>query len=345
MTADTDMPSQIRPLRNRQVRLASRPEAIPQARHFEIVESPIPEAPEGGLLVRNRFLSVEPAMRGWVSAIANYAKPVGIGEVMRAFAAGEVLASHHPDYAKGDLVSGLFGWQDYAPVMPASITRKLREPDLPLSASLGVLGLNGVTAYFGLLEVGQPQAAETVVVSTAAGAVGSCVGQIARIKGCRTVGIAGGAEKVRQCLEEFGFDAAIDYRAGGLDAALAAAAPGGVHIYFDNTSGPISDAVLRHLAERARVVVCGTASVASWEPWPSGPRPERHLLVKRARMEGFLAFDYAHRTEEAVAQLAAWVRAGKLRSREHILDGIEQAPGAIAMLYRGENTGKLLVRL
>lgn len=345
MMPGTDTPIGNRPPRNRQVRLTSRADAIPQAQHFAIADTPVPEAPEGGLLVRNRFLSVEPAMRGWVSAVANYARPVGIGDVMRAFAAGEVIASRHPDYAEGDLVSGLFGWQDYAAVLPASVTRKLREPDLPLSASLGVLGLNGVTAYFALLEVGRPQAGETVVVSTAAGAVGSCVGQIARIKGCRTVGIAGGAEKVRQCLEEFGYDAAIDYRAGDLDTALAAAAPDGAHVYFDNTSGPISDAVLRHLADRARIVVCGTASVASWDPWPTGPRPERHLLVKRARMEGFLAFDYAHRTEEAVAQLAAWVREGKLRTREHILDGIEQAPGAIAMLYCGENTGKLLVRL
>ena len=339
------MPNRNNPILNCQVRLASRPDGIPQARHFEVVESLVPEAPEGGLLVRNRFLSVEPAMRGWVSAVANYAKPIGIGEVMRAFAAGEVIASRHPDYSAGDLVSGLFGWQEYAAVLPGSVTRKLREPDLPLSASLGVLGLNGVTAYFGLLEVGRPRQGETVAVSTAAGAVGSCVGQIARIMGCRTIGIAGGAEKRRQCLEEFGYDAAIDYRAGDLDTALGAAAPGGVDVYFDNTSGPISDAVLCHLADRARIVVCGTASVSSWDPWPTGPRPERHLLVKRARMEGFLAFDYAHRTEEAVEHLAAWVRAGRLRSREHILDGIGQAPGAIAMLYRGENTGKLLVRL
>jgi hypothetical protein len=330
---------------NRQVILASRPQGIPQAEHFALRAAALPEPREGEILVRNRVLSVDPAMRGWVSAVANYSKPVGIGEVMRSFAAGEVVESRHPGFAPGDRVSGLFGWQDYAAVPASAVTRKVVEHDLPLSASLGVLGLNGTTAYFALLEVGQPKAGETVVVSTAAGAVGSVVGQIARIKGCRTVGIAGGPEKRRQCLEEFGFDAAIDYKAGPIDAALAEAAPAGVDVYFDNTAGPISDAVLRQLAVRARVVVCGTAALSSWDPWPQGPRVERHLLVKRARMEGFLIFDYAARTEEAVAQLAAWVRDGRLAYREDMLEGIEQAPGAIARLYRGENSGKLLIRL
>jgi len=331
--------------RNRQVILASRPEGIPQAEHFALREAALPEPRDGEILVRNHWLSVDPAMRGWVSAVANYSKPVAIGEVMRSFAAGEVIASRHPGFAPGDRVSGLFGWQDYAAVPAGAVTRKVLEHDLPLSASLGVLGLNGTTAYFALLEVGQPKPGETVVVSTAAGAVGSIVGQIAKLKGCRTVGIAGGPEKRRQCQEEFGYDAAIDYKAGPIEAALAEAAPDGVDVYFDNTSGPISDAVLRHLAVRARVVICGTAAMSSWDPWPQGPRPERHLLVKRARMEGFLIFDYASRTEEAVAQLAAWLRAGRIVHREDVRDGIEHAPGAIAVLYRGENTGKLLIRL
>jgi hypothetical protein len=331
--------------RNRQVILARRPDSIPQAEHFALHETDLPELRDGEILVRNHWLSVEPAMRGWVSAVANYSKPVAIGEVMRSFAAGEVIESRHPGFAPGDRVSGLFGWQDYAAVPASAVTRKVAEHDLPLSASLGVLGLNGTTAYFALLEVGQPKSGETVVVSTAAGAVGSIVGQIAKLKGCRTIGITGGPEKRRQCLEEFGYDAAIDYKAGPIDAALAEAAPAGVDVYFDNTSGPISDAVLRQLAVRARVVVCGTAALSSWDPWPQGPRVERHLLVKRARMEGFLIFDHADRTEEAVAQLAAWVRAGKLAYREDILDGIAHAPGAIARLYRGENNGKLLIRL
>jgi NADPH-dependent curcumin reductase CurA len=330
---------------NRQVRLKARPTGIPQAEHFEIVEAPVPQPREGQVLVRNLYLSVDPAMRGWVNAAANYAEPVAIGTVMRSLAAGRVEASRHPGFQPGDLVSGWFGWQDYAAVDVAAIDRKVTDTDLPLSTSLGVLGLNGVTAYFGLLDVGQPKAGETVIVSTAAGAVGSCVGQIAKLMGCRTVGIAGGPEKVRLCREEFGFDAAVDYRAGDLDAALAAACPEGADVYFDNTAGPISDAVHRRLRVGARAVICGTASVANWDPPPQGPRVERALLVKRARMQGFVVLDYKARYPEALGALAKWIRQGRLRYREHILDGIEHAPGAIASLYRGENLGKQLIRL
>jgi NADPH-dependent curcumin reductase CurA len=333
------------PVRNRQVRLRSRPGGIPQAEHFEIVEAPVPELRDGQFLVRNDFLSVDPAMRGWVSAVANYSQPVGIGEVMRSFAAGVVVASRHSGYAVGESVMGLLGWQEYAVSDGSAITRKVKETDLPLSASLGILGLNGVTAYFALLEVGQPRAGDVVVVSTAAGAVGATVGQIAKLAGCRTVGIAGGATKAALCRDEFGYDAAVDYKGADLDAALEAACPRGIDVYFDNTAGPISDAVLRRLAVGARVVVCGTASVASWDPPPVGPRVERHLLVKRARMQGFIVFDYQHRYEEAIARLADWLRAGKLRYREDVLEGIEHAPGAIAGLYRGENLGKRLIRL
>lgn len=331
---------------NRQVRLKSRPVGIPQAEHFEFVEVPIPAADGGQFVVRNRFLSVDPAMRGWVNAAANYSQPVGIGEVMRSFAVGEVVESQHPAYRAGDVVAGMFGWQEYALSDGSQVTRKVTEKDLPMSLALGVLGLNGVTAYFGLLEVGQPKAGEAVVVSTASGSVGSAVGQIARIKGCRAVGIAGGAAKAKDCLDLFGYDAAIDYKAEkDIDAALARACPDGVDVYFDNTSGPISDAVMRNLAQRARVVICGTASLSSWDPWPSGPRVERHLLVKRARMEGFLLFDWMERYGEAVAQLADWVRSGRLKYQEDVLDGIEQAPGAIAGLYRGDNRGKRLIRI
>jgi len=331
---------------NRQVRLKSRPVGIPQAEHFEIVDSPVPAADRGQLVVRNRFLSVDPAMRGWVNAAANYSKPVGIGEVMRSFAVGEVIESQHSDYKAGDVVTGMLGWQDYALSDGSQINRKVTETDLPMSLALGVLGLNGVTAYWGLLGVGQPKAGDTVLVSTASGSVGSAVGQIARIKGCRTVGIAGGADKAKDCTDLFGYDAAIDYKAAkDLDAAIAAACPKGVDVYFDNTSGPISDAVLRQLAVRARIVICGTASQPSWDPWPTGPRVERHILVKRARMEGFLAFDWEDKYGEAVVQLAQWVREGRLKYQEDILDGIEQAPGAIAGLYRGANRGKRLIRL
>lgn len=331
---------------NRQVRLKSRPDGIPQAEHFEIVDAPEPEPGDNQVLVRNRFLSVEPAMRGWLSSVANYSQPVGIGEVMRAFAAGEVLESRHPDYAPGDRVVGMFGWQTHAAVAASAITRKVTEDDVPLSAALHVLGLTGLTAYFGLLDIGQPEAGNTVVVSTAAGSVGSFVGQIARIKNCRTVGITGGPAKAELCRTRFGYDAVIDYKAtADLDAALAKAAPRGVDVYFDNTSGPISDAVLRHLAVGARVVVCGTVSQPAWDPWPSGPRVERHLLVKRARMQGFVVLDFEHRYEEGLEQLAHWVHQERLRYEEEILDGIEQAPDAIARLYRGENMGKLLIRV
>lgn len=221
----------------------------------------------------------------------------------------------------------------------------MKETDLPYSLALGVLGINGVTALVGLETIGEPRPGETVLVSTAAGAVGSAVGQIAKILGCRAVGIAGGSEKARTCRELFGYDAAIDYRGPGLAEALAAACPDGVNVYFDNTSGAISDAVWPRLAVGGRVVICGTASFSSWDPWPNGPRLERHLLVKRARAQGFVVFDYADRWEASVAKLADWVRAGKLRYSEDVLDGIEACPDALAGLYRGENRGKRLIRL
>ena len=333
------------PATHRQVVLASRPVGIPQAEHFTIETSPLREIVGGELLVRNEFLSVDPAMRGWVNAAANYSNPVAVGEVMRSFAAGRVIASRHPTYREGDRVMGMLGWQDFAISDGSGIRRKVVEDDLPLSLSLGVLGLNGVTAYFALTEVGVPRPGDTVVVSTAAGAVGSAVGQIAKIMGCRTVGIAGGPTKVKLCLDEFGYDAAFDYRSPSFENDLAQSCARGIDVYFDNTAGHISDAVLRQLAKRARVVICGTASVASWDPWPQGPRVERHLLNKSARMEGFLIWDYEHRSQEAVSRLAAWIRDGRLRYREEILDGLDKTPDAIAGLYRGENLGKRLIRV
>jgi NADPH-dependent curcumin reductase len=333
------------PATHRQVVLASRPVGIPQAQHFAIRISPLREIVGGELLVRNEFLSVDPAMRGWVNAAANYSEPVAVGDVMRSFAAGRVIASRHPAYREGDRVMGMLGWQDFAISDGSGIRRKVVEDDLPLSLSLGVLGLNGVTAYFALTEIGEPRAGDNVVVSTAAGAVGSAVGQIAKLMGCRTVGIAGGPTKVKMCLDEFGYDAAFDYRSPSFDDDLARSCARGIDVYFDNTAGRISDVVLRQLAKRARVVICGTASVASWNPWPQGPRVERHLLNKSARMEGFLIWDYEHRSQEAVSRLAAWIRDGRLRYREEILDGLDKAPDAIAGLYRGENLGKRLIRV
>src|SRR5262245_50730235 len=327
---------------NRQVRLKSRPSGIPQAEHFEIVEAPVPDPSNGQVLVRNIYLSVDPAMRGWVSAVANYSEPVAVGAVMRSLAVGRVEESRDPAFDPGDYVTGMFGWQDYAVVDAEAIQRKFDGSGLPISTSLGVLGLNGLTAYFALLDIGQPKAGETVVVSTAAGAVGSCVGQIARIKGCRTVGIAGGPEKVRMCTEDFRYDAAVDYKADDFEVALDAACPGGVDVYFDNTAGPISDSVIRRINVAGRLVVCGTASIANWDPPPHGPRVERHLLVKRARMQGFLIFDHAQRHPEALWELETWVRNGQIRSREDILDGLDQGPGSIAGLSRGDNIAKRL---
>lgn len=330
---------------NRQVLLARRPEGIPQASDFRIVETPLPQPGPGQMRVRNLLLSVEPAMRGWVNAVANYSAPVPVGGVMRSFAAGVVDASNHEDYPVGTRVTGLFGWQDYAIVGAADIEQVIEAQDLPISTALGVLGINGMTAHYGLLQIGCPQAGQTVVVSTAAGAVGSCVGQIAKIKGCRTVGIAGGPEKVRQCLEHFGYDAAVDYKAPDFAIELARVCASGVDVYFDNTSGAISDEVMKYLNVGARVIVCGTASVPSWDPMPQGPRVERHLLVKRARMQGFVIFDHVEHFPLAQRELTSWISTGQLRYVEDILQGIEAAPDAIAGLYRGENQGKRLIRL
>lgn len=331
---------------NHKIILSYRPVGVPDAEHFEVVSENRPEPGEGGFLVRNRFLSVDPAMRGWVNDAPNYSDPVGIGEVMRSLTVAEVIASRHEDYAVGEHVVGLFGWQEFAVGNGNEVWFRVSPDDAPLSASLGILGLNGVTAYFCLLELGRPNEGETVVVSTAAGSVGSAAGQIAKIKGCHAVGITGSDEKVRDCVDRFGYDAAINYKTtGDLSAALAEACPDGVDIYFDNTAGAISDAVYQHLNVGARCAICGTASVASWDPWPGGPRIERHLLVKRASAQGFLVFDYLHRIDEARRQLAEWLRQGKLSYREDVLEGLEQAPGAIARLYAGENRGKLVIRL
>jgi NADPH-dependent curcumin reductase CurA len=331
---------------NRQVYLKSRPNGIPQPEDFGLRDAAIPSIGQGEFLIRNQFLSADPAMRGWIADKSTYWPRIEIGDTMRAFSVGEVEQSNNPDYAIGDKVMGIFGWQDYAAVSPKQVMRKVLEHDLPLSLSLGVLGLNGLTGYFGVREVLHPRAGETVVVSTAAGGVGSAAGQIAKIMGCRVVGITGGQEKVRQCLEEFGYDAAIDYKSeSNLDAALASACPDGVDAFFDNTSGPIHDAVLRLINLHGRIAICGTASYASWDPWNSGPRPERILLVKRAAMRGFLTTDFAEQYEKAAGDLAAWIRAGRLRYREDVQVGMESAPASIQKLYSGENGGKLIIRL
>ncbi len=330
---------------NRQIRVASRPTGIPQAEHFTLVDGERPESAPGQVLVRNLFLSVEPAMRGWLVDLSNYAEPVPVGAVMRALAVGEVATSDDPAYAVGDLLLGWFGWQEWAAVDPSAIVLRVGADGLSPSLALGVLGLNGVTALLALEKIGAPKPGETVLVSTAAGSVGSAVGQIAKLLGCRTVGIAGGADKVRLCLVEFGYDAAIDYRGDDLDAAIAAACPDGVNVYFDNTAGPISDAALRQLAIGARVVICGTAAIQRWDPAPTGPRVERIMLTRRARMQGFVIFDHMAEFDAASARLADWVREGRIGYREEILDGIEHCMHSIADLYSGANLGKRIIRL
>ncbi|MEO1491449.1 MAG: NADP-dependent oxidoreductase [Pseudomonadota bacterium] len=330
---------------NRRVILSSRPKGVPQAEHFSVDEVGVPELDDGQFLVQTQFWSVDPAMRGWANDAPNYLPPVAIGAPMRAFAVGTVTASRHPGYAEGETVSGMFGWQRYAISDGSNVDRKVTETDLSPSLALGVLGLNGVTAYFGLLEVCDPRPGETVVVSTAAGAVGSAVGQIAGIKGARTVGITSSAGKMTLCRESFGYDVAINYREEDVAEALKTAAPDGVDCYFDNTCGAISDAVMTNLALGARITICGTAALTDWDPIPVGPRVHRQLMVARARMQGFLVLDYKDRYGEAVSQLADWIREGTLTHNEHILEGAEAAPGAISMLYQGQNTGKLLIRV
>ena len=330
---------------NRRVILSDRPKGVPKAEHFTVDEVAVPDLKEGDFLIRTEYWSVDPAMRGWANDAPNYLPPVEIGAAMRAFAVGEVVESRHPDYREGDILSGMFGWQRYAVSDGSNVDRKVTEADLPTSLALGVLGLNGVTAYFGLLDVCDPRPGETVVVSTAAGGVGSAVGQIAKIKGARTVGITGSDDKARLCSDRFGYDAVINYREQNVAQAVKAACPDGVHCYFDNTCGPISDAVMTNLALGARITICGTAALTDWSPIPEGPRVHRQLLVARARLQGFLVLDYKARYGEAIADLANWIREGKLSYNEHILEGADAAPEAINMLYESRNTGKLLVRV
>jgi NADPH-dependent curcumin reductase len=332
-------------LSNRQVVLAARPRGVAQAEHFAIVEAPAPRPAPGEILIRNLFLSVEPAMRGWIADKDNYAAPVSIGEVMRSLCVGEVIESQSDAYSSGEIVCGWFGWQELAAVAPAAILRRVLETDLPLSLALGVLGINGVTAYLALKQIGRPLEGETVVVSTAAGAVGSAAGQIATLLGARAIGIAGGPAKVERCVREFGFAEAVDYCEAGWPDRLARLCPNDVNVFFDNTSGAIADVVYPRLAVGARVVICGTAAIESWDPWPEGPRPERHLLVKRASAQGFVVFDHMGLWDSSISRLAEWVRNGELRYREDVLDGLDACPDALAGLYRGENQGKRIIRL
>jgi NADPH-dependent curcumin reductase CurA len=332
------------PQTNRQVRLAARPSGLPRIADWQFTNEAVPAPGPGEFVTEISHLSIDPAMRGWMNAGASYVPPVDIGAVMRAGGIGRVTASEHPGFAVGDYVYGTFGVQEYA----VSDGRGVLKLDLSLAeptAYLGVLGMTGLTAYFGLLDTGRLKEGDTVVVSGAAGAVGSVAGQIAKLKGCRVIGIAGGPDKCRMVTEEFGFDAAIDYRMPHLRRTLREFAPRGVDVYFDNVGGEILDDVLTCLARGARIVICGAISQYN-ETQVRGPANYMMLLVARASMTGFLVFDFASRYPEAMAELAGWYQAGQLVSRETLVTGsVEDFPETLLKLFEGANTGKLILAI
>jgi NADPH-dependent curcumin reductase len=337
------IPSYTTPDRNRRVLLTSRPVGIPQADHFALDEASLEPVGEGQFRVRNLYLSVDPAQRGWANEGANYADPVPIGGVMRALAVGVVVETRHPDFPVGLHLYGWFGWQDYAVVGPQALMTRIDHVQAPLSAYAGVLGMNGVTAQIALSKIGQPREGDTVLVTTAAGAVGSVVGQLAREAGCRVVGLTGDDDKVARCTARFGYHAAANYKRGDLTEIIASLAPKGVDVFFDNVGGPILDSVIRQMNIAGRIVQCGTASVANWYPVPSGLRNEREVLMRRLIWGGFVIFDHKPDFPAAIAALAALIEAEKLVYDEDIANGYAAAPGAIARLYAGENVGKSLI--
>jgi NADPH-dependent curcumin reductase CurA len=327
---------------NHQFKLAKRPVGMVQRSDFEYAEAPVAEPGEGEVLIKILYISLDPAMRGWMNEGKSYVPPVGIGEVMRAGAVGRVIASRDSNVAVGDHVVGVLGVQEYAVAKAKGLTKV--DPKLvPLPVYLGTLGMPGMTAYFGLLEIGQPKAGETVVVSGAAGAVGQVVGQIAKIKGCRVVGIAGGADKCAY-LRSIGFDAAIDYKHEDVKAALKQHCPKGVDVYFDNVGGEILDIVLTQLAMHARIVICGAISQYN-ESKMKGPSNYMSLLVNRAMMKGMVVFDYASRYGEAAREMAGWMATGQLKTREDVVAGLETFPETLLKLFKGENTGKLVLKV
>ena len=330
---------------NRQFKLIARPQGEVKRSDFEFTSCPLRDPAEGEVVVQVLYASLDPAMRGWMNdSRESYMPPVALGEVMRAITVGRVIASKNAQFTVGDHVTGLLGLQDYAYSSGQGLTKI--DPKLaPLPMYLGALGMPGLTAYFGLLDVGQPKAGETVVVSGAAGAVGALVGQIAKIKGARVVGIAGGAEKCRQLVEELGFDAAIDYKKDDVNAALKTHCPTGVDVYFDNVGGDILDAVLLNLAMHARIVICGAISQYNSTEAIKGPANYLALLVKRATMKGLMVGDYYPRAMEAFKDMGGWIATGKLKTREDVVDGLENFPEAFQRLFSGQNNGKLVLKV
>ncbi|MCH8619144.1 NADP-dependent oxidoreductase [Undibacterium sp. TS12] len=330
---------------NHQFKLAARPQGSIKHSDFNQVKEPVRDLQAGEVLIKNLYISLDPAMRGWMNESKNsYMPPVAIGEVMRALAVGQIVESNNPKFAVGDHVTGMLGVQGYAYSDGNGITKV--DPKLaPLPLYLSTLGMPGMTAYFGLLEVGQPKEGDTVVISGAAGAVGTIVGQIAKIKGARVVGIAGGADKVRYLTEELGFDAAIDYKSEDVSAALKQHCPDGIHVYFDNVGGDILDAALAQLAFGARVVICGAISQYNNTTPIKGPSNYLNLMVKRATMKGVMVSDFYPRAMEAAMVMGGWIMSGKLKSREDIVEDLENFPDTFQKLFTGENNGKLILKV
>ena len=328
---------------NRQILLKSRPEGAPGLDNFELVERPVPEPGEGEVLMRTLYLSLDPYMRGRMSAAKSYAKPAAVGEPMVGGTVGEIVASRNPKFSVGDIVLGYGGWQEYA-LSSGTALRKLDPAAAPISTALGVLGMPGMTAYVGLLEIGQPKPGETVVVAAASGAVGSVVGQIAKIKGCRAVGIAGGADKCRFVTGELGFDACVDHRAPDFARALEAACPKGIDVYFENVGGAVQQTVWPLLNDFARIPVCGL--IAQYNSPTPLPGPDMFsVLRKRLMLRGFIVSDFAAKQGDFLREAGEWVRAGRLKYREDVADGLAQAPAAFLGLLQGKNFGKMLVRV
>ena len=332
--------------RNRRLVLVERPAGVVGNRTVGLDEWPVPDPGPGQALVQVRYLSIDPTIRTWMNDAEGYLPPIGIGEVVRGAGLGEVVRTKTDDYAVGDVVFGMTGWQDYALTGRGQQAMRVIPPGVDPQAALSVFGATGMTAYFGLLEVGRVLAGDTVVVSGAAGATGSVVGQIAKLKGASpVVGMAGTAEKCRWLLDELGFDAAINYRTESVDARLRQVCPGGIDLYFDNVGGPILDTCLAQLALKGRVVLCGAISTYNDEAAPAGLRNYRNLILKRARMEGFLVLDYLDRFPEAQVEMAAWVGEGLVKHAEHVVEGLERAPEALNLLFSGGNKGKVIVQL
>lgn len=333
---------------NRRFVLRERPAGRIDDRTFELVEEALPEIGEGEALVRTRWISLDPTNRAWIGERPTYLPPVAIGEVMRAGGLGEVVASNSPDYQVGALVHGLTGWQEYVVASPSAPMMAVPEiPGVPHSYFLGALGMTGLTAYVGMLEIGRPAPGETVVVSAAAGAVGSVAGQLAKIQGARVVGIAGGEQKCALLTDELGFDAAVDYKAAGWREQLTSATPAGIDVDFENVGGEIMEAVFGRLNLRARVALCGLISGYNDDATAiaAGPRNFGNLLIRRVRLEGFIVLDHLGRAPEIVPKLAGWLTEGRLKAQETVVEGFEQLPVAINMLFDGANTGKLVLKL